>query len=226
MLALSDKPDTRFDSVLPTLAQCQTFAVGEHVFHEGDAAAAVFEVVDGVVVLYGITLEGGRQLMGLRFPGELLGLTHRETYGWSAMAVRRATLRRIPRAVLDREIEDDPDFAKRIIAACTSELSRTRDQLMIVGCRSALGRVAALLLDIAERTADGGPSFSLPITRGEMGDYLGLTLETVSRAVSRLKALKIIALPRNDQVIVLDRGRLRDLADGIGEGASRGRMAA
>ena len=111
-----------------------------------------------------------------------------------------------------------------MIGGDSAAFERTREQLMIVGSRSALGRVAALLMDLSERAEHSCATVTIPLTRSEMGDYLGLTIETVSRSMSRLKALKIIALPRSDSVLILNRSRLSDLASGVDEGAARGRI--
>jgi len=198
----------------------------EHLFHEGDETDALYEIVSGVVVIYRVALDGSRQIHGLRYAGEFVGIGYGRTYGVSAVAVRPTTVRRLPKAMLERAIEETPHLARRLLEVCTDELMRTSDQLMVISNRIALGRVAACLLDIHERAAGGGDTIILPITRSEMGDLLGLTIETVSRAMTRLKSLGIIALPRSDTVIVRDRDAMRALAEGDGTGAARGRLCA
>ncbi|MCF3934827.1 helix-turn-helix domain-containing protein [Acuticoccus sp. M5D2P5] len=198
----------------------------EHLFHEGDPAAAIFEIASGVVIIYRTGLDGCRLIHGLRFKGELVGVGYGETYGVSAVAVRPATVRRISRAALDRAIDDDPGAARRVLEALTSELMRISDRLMVIGSRTAIGRVAACLLDLSARSAGGGETFILPICRSEMADYLGLTIETVSRAMTRLKTLGIITLPRSDTVTIKDRPALQTLAHDDGDGAARGRLCA
>ncbi|MEM8854198.1 MAG: helix-turn-helix domain-containing protein [Pseudomonadota bacterium] len=210
----------------PSGAQPLTFSAGEHLFHEGDDATCLYEIKDGVVVLYSTALDGVRQLLGVRFRGDLLGISGGAQHHCGALAARTTRVNRMSRAQVDRMIDADPKLARRLLKACGSELLRTREQLTIVGSRSALGRVAALLLDLAGRDGNGNASVTLPLSRSEMGDYLGLTLETVSRCMSRLKALNIIALPRSDTVVILNHSRLSDLASGIDEGAARGRMVA
>lgn len=200
------------------------FERGEHLYHEGDEVDRVLEIVRGVVTLYKTAVDGQRQLVGVRFPGDFLGTAGVDRHHTSAMAARATQVRSASRAELDAAMERDGALGRRLLLACRAELRSTRDHLMVIGSRSALGRVAALLVEISDRSAGGAPAFELPLTRGEMGDYLGLTLETVSRAIKRLKTLKIVALPRTDQVLVLDRRGLRALAEGAGEGAARGRQ--
>ncbi|WP_170134964.1 Crp/Fnr family transcriptional regulator [Acuticoccus kandeliae] len=197
-----------------------------HILREGDEASALCEILSGAVMIYRHTVDGSRVILGLRFKGELVGLSSRQRYACSAVAIRPTTLRKIPYSAIDKAIDHDPRLARRLLNACTAELCRSREQLMIVGNRTALGRVAALIIDLADRSQEDGIAMTLPFTRCEMGDYLGLTLETVSRAISRLKALRIIDLPRSDMVIIRDRARLEALADGDGDGASRGRLCA
>lgn len=204
-------------------SQILNFANGEHVLHEGAPLAAVYEILEGVVVLYKSGADGTRQLIGIRFPGDLLAISGRPEHDCSAVVTRFSRLRATPCEVLETRMEHDPALARRLLAACQNELIRTREQLLVVGSRSAIGRVAALLLYVLSRT-DSGPAFVLPLSRREMGDYLGLTIETVSRSMTRLQALGVIALARSDEVTILNRARLTALAAGEFGGAARGRM--
>lgn len=227
MVALAVQHPHSTDLAWPIFASAPVkFNAHEHLFHEGDEADALYEIESGVVVIYRVALDGSRQIHGLRYPGEFVGVGYGSTFGVSAVAVRPVTARRIPRPALDRAIDEAPKLARRLLEACTNELMRTSDQLMVISNRTAIGRVASCLLDIHERAAGGGDTVILPITRGEMGDLLGLTIETVSRAMTRLKSLGVISLPRSDTVIVRDREALHALAEGDGNGAARGRLCA
>lgn len=215
----------RAANLWPFPTQMIRFDAREPIFHEGDDAEAVFVVDAGVVMLHRTAVDGTRLIHGLRFSGELIGLSSLGRYMVGAVAARQTTLRRVPRCALDKAMESDPLLARRLVAGCTAELMRACDQLMIVGSRSALGRVAAFLLDIAERMAGGVDTFVLPLTRQEMADALGLTMETVSRSMTRLRGVGVLALPNSGTVRLLDRARLRDLAQGDGE-LARGRVVA
>lgn len=202
------------------------WAKQEHLFHEGDPAAALFIIESGAVVIYRTARDGCRLIHGIRFKGEYVGLGYGETYGVSAVAVRPTTARSISRAALNRLIETDSTVARQMMLSLSAELMRTSDHLMVIGSRTAIGRVAACLLDLSERAAGGEGTFILPVSRSEMGDLLGLTIETVSRAMTRLKTLGIIALPRSDTVVIRSRSALLALAHDDGDGAARGRLAA
>lgn len=198
------------------------FASDEHIFHEGDPLDATYELTDGVALLYKTGVEGSRHLLGIRFAGDLLGTPGRCDHDCSAVVTRAARVRRWPREYLEVRMQRDSDLAKRLLRACQDELLRTREQLLVVGSRSAVGRVAALLELIAKRT--DGPVFALPLSRQDMADYLGLTIETVSRSMTRLRSLGVIALARADQVTIIDKAQLATLAAGLDEGAARGRL--
>lgn len=198
----------------------------EHLFHEGDAASATFAIESGAVMIYRTTLDGCRLIHGIRFKGEFVGVGYGDTYGVSAVAVRPTVARSISRPALDRAIDTDPGVARCMMQALTAELTSTSDQVMIIGSRTAIGRVAACLVDLSTRAAGGAETFVLPVNRAEMGDLLGLTIETVSRSMTRLRSLGIIALPRSDTVTIRNRPALLALARDDGDGAARGRACA
>ncbi|WP_108660150.1 Crp/Fnr family transcriptional regulator [Acuticoccus kandeliae] len=227
-MSATDALHTAFDGIVCTPSAAPHLRIGrqEHLFHEGDPADAIFVVLSGVVVIYRTGLDGNRLIHGLRFAGELVGVGYGETFGVSAVAVRPSVVRRVSRASLERLIDEDHAAVRQILKVLTAELMRTSDQLMVIGSRTAIGRVATCLLDMSTRAAGGGETFILPICRSEMADYLSLTIETVSRAMSRLKSLGIISLPQTNTVTIRDRAALQALAAEDGEGAARGRLCA
>lgn len=186
--------------------------------------STIYKLESGAVVIYRLGFDGCRLIHGIRFKGELLGLGYQGTYSVSAVAVRPTTAHSISRAALDRMIDTDPCVARQVMRALSSELVRTSDHLMVLGSRTSIGRVAACLIDLSDRAAGGGDTFMLPVTRAEMGDLLGLTIETVSRAMTRLKMLGTISLPRSDTVVIRNRPALLALAQDDGAGAARGRL--
>lgn len=198
----------------------------EHIFHEGDPASAIYVIESGAVIIYRTALDGCRLIHGIRFRGELVGLGFLDSYSVSAIASSPTAARTICRCALERMIETDPAVARTMMQALMAEMQMTSDQLMVIGSRTALGRLAACLLDLSNRAAGGGDTFVLPVSRAEMGDLLGLTIETVSRSFSRLRALDMIALPKSDTVVIRNRPGLMALAQDEGEGAARGRLCA
>lgn len=187
----------------------------EDLFLEGDEASHVYEVTDGVVCLYRIMPDGNRHILAFRFPGEIVGLCSPATYGYNAQGVGDARVRRISRAGLERMIDTRADFARKMLRMAAAELNTMRDHLTCLASKSAEAKVADFLLMLASRStarAGGGVVVNLPMTRTDIGDYLGLTIETVSRTISKMRRTGVIDLPRTTQVVVRRMERLAELA--------------
>lgn len=191
------------------------FSNREDLFLEGDEASHLYEVVSGVVCLYRIMPDGGRHILAFRFPGDIVGLCSPATYGYNAQAVGDARVRRISRAGLERMIDERADFARKLLRMAAAELNAMRDHLTCLASKSAEAKVADFLLMLAERSqarAGSAVVVNLPMTRTDIGDYLGLTIETVSRTISKMRRAGIIDLPRTTQVVVRSKDRLAELA--------------
>ena len=187
----------------------------EDIFLEGDEASHVYEVTDGVVCLYRIMPDGNRHILAFRFPGDIVGLCSPSTYGYNAQAVGDTRVRRISRAGLERMIDERADFARKLLRMAAAELNAMRDHLTCLASKSAEAKVADFLLMLAGRsTARAGTAvvINLPMTRTDIGDYLGLTIETVSRTISKMRRTGVIDLPRTTQVVVRSTDRLAELA--------------
>jgi CRP/FNR family transcriptional regulator len=185
--------------------------------HQGDEASAVFSVTQGVVRLYKLLSDGRRQIIGFAMPGDFLGLALNSRYGFSADAVDEVTLCRFDRREFDRLVTAKPHFLRRLHEFATHELVIAQEQMTLIGRRSAEERIAAFLLAMQERWARiKGPSVTiqLPMQRIDMADYLGLTIETVSRTLTKLARDKVILIVP-EAVRVLDQRQLASLA-GIG----------
>jgi CRP/FNR family transcriptional regulator, anaerobic regulatory protein len=187
----------------------------EDLFLEGDEASHVHEVTDGVVCLYRIMPDGNRHILAFRFAGDIIGLCSPATYSYNAQAVGDTRVRRISRTGLERMIDERSDFARKLLRMATSELNAMRDHLTCLASRSAEAKVADFLLMLAERSrtrAGDAVIVNLPMTRTDIGDYLGLTIETVSRTISKMRRAGVIDLPRTTQVVVHSTDRLAALA--------------
>jgi CRP/FNR family transcriptional regulator len=199
---------------MPTV---QTLAPGGCVFFEGDAAEHVYDLVEGVLRLSKLLPDGRRQILGFCQAGALVGFVPGAEHAHTAEAVTAVKLRRYPRAKLDRLIEDDPSVGRRLLARLAQELRAAEELMLLLGRKSAAERLASFLLALAA-TAGGrrgdGLVVELPMSRGDIGDYLGLTLETVSRVISQLKARGLIALPNPHRAVLLQPAALRQLAAG------------
>jgi CRP/FNR family transcriptional regulator len=191
----------------------------ELLFAEGDVVSHVYRVETGALALYRVLPDGRRQVMGFAYPGEIVGLGIESAHAMNAQAVKPTRVRCLSMASLRQTIERDPTLGFRLYEATARELAATRDLMMTTGQRSACERVASFLMALARRNQRNGkdPSaIELPMTRADIGDFLGLTIETVSRTFSKFRALKLIELPQTNAVKLLNVERLRELAEGNG----------
>lgn len=208
-------PDRDRASVAIDQAGIALFSNREDLFLEGDEATHLYEVMSGVVCLYRIMPDGGRHILAFRFPGDIVGLCSPANYGYNAQAVGDARVRRISRAGLERMIDERADFARKLLRMAAAELNAMRDHLTCLASKSAEAKVADFLLMLAERSQvreGAAVVVNLPMTRTDIGDYLGLTIETVSRTISKMRRSGTIDLPRTTQVVVRSKDRLAELA--------------
>lgn len=187
------------------------------LFREGDVARHAFSVLEGTVKLFRLLPDGRQQIIGFRFRGDLIGYTAGETYPFDAETLTAGQFCRIERARLDRLLRRYPLMERRALDLCLGELAATQDHLVTVARRSAEARVAGFLIGLAEehrrRGLDRG-DLPMPMTRADIGDFLGLTLETVSRSFTAFKRAGWIAEPAPQRLRLLDAAALRQLAEG------------
>lgn len=189
----------------------------EFLFAEGDAATHMYRVETGAVALYKVLLDGRRQILSFAYPGDLIGLGARGEHVITAQAIKPTRLRCLPLAAVHQSARLDPMLGLKLYEALANELAATRDLMLTTGQRSATERVAAFLLAFSRRNERNGNdpiSFELPMTRNDIGDFLGLTIETVSRTFTRLRMLELIALPHSNHVRLVDVAKLHAIAGG------------
>lgn len=218
------KPGARPDTSRPGGAVVQRHAPGTILFAEGDDAGSIFEVVSGTLRLYKVLIDGRRQIIGFVSGGRLLGIAPQRQYLCSAEAVTPLTVRRYQRPAFERRIDEEPELARRILAELSSELCSAQDQMLLLGRKSASEKVASFLVSLAtDEDGEVREHVDLPMSRGDIADYLGLTVETVSRTFTRLRNDGLIALPNAQSVDILDAGELEELASGAGDEEGWGR---
>lgn len=188
----------------------QHLPAGELLFSQGEKAETVFEVLSGMVRLYKLLPDGRRQVTGFLTAGQLLGLAPEGTCVFTADTITGVSLCRYKRDAFERMIDEVPGFARRLLAVTSHELHAAQDQMVLLGRKSASEKVATFLLMLPARQDD----IDVPMTRGDIADYLGLTVETVSRTLTRLRQDGLIALPVPTRIQVLDRKGLENLASG------------
>jgi len=189
------------------------FPPGEHLFHQGDPERGIHRVVSGTVTVYRVTADGHRQIEAFAGPGDYVSLCLSARSPTSAQALDHVVTEYTGRAVFERELLEDSGFRASVFREIDRAAADARRQATLLACRSAQERVADFVLFLEERfpPLDDGHT-PIPMSRCDMADYLGLTLETVSRMLNRLKQREIIALPRPDRFRVSDPGRLHRAA--------------
>jgi CRP/FNR family transcriptional regulator len=199
---------------LDRLSQVKNFPAKTMLFDQGALAGSVFNVTEGMVRLYKSLPDGRRQIVGFALPGDFLGLALMDRYGVAAEAVTQVRVCRFARPDFLAYVDGKPHLLRRLHEFAGHELSLAQDQMLLLGRRTAEEKVAAFLLNLQARYARiGTPSVTvaLPMSRQDIADYLGLTIETVSRTLTRLAREKVIVIVP-DGVRLLIAARLDQLA--------------
>jgi CRP/FNR family transcriptional regulator, anaerobic regulatory protein len=192
-------------------------AAKEHLFFEGDRKSSVYQVVRGTLAVYRIMSDGRRQIFQSASAGDLVALGLSPVESMSAQATEATVVKCIPLGALVRAFERSPALARDLFEALNANLERMCNHLASLGQDGALARVARFLLNLSDKSERSGADarcLHLGMTRADMGDFLGLTLESVSRAISALKAQGAIELKCATTVLV----RRRDLLELATEG--------
>jgi CRP/FNR family transcriptional regulator len=187
----------------------------EHVFCEGDERDHVFRVEEGVIAVYKTLPDGRRQIIDFAYPGDLIGLGIIGEHVLSAQATVPSKVRCLAAAALERLAENDAGLALKLYRSVCHELAAARSLLVTVGQRSAIERVAAFLITLHRRTAtEGSTTINLAMRRSDIADLLGLTIETVSRTLTKLRNMHIIEFEQGaTRVHLCDVPRLVELAN-------------
>ncbi|ACL59731.1 helix-turn-helix domain-containing protein [Methylobacterium nodulans] len=164
-----------------------TYGRRQEIYGEGEEAACVYQVICGAVRSYNVLSDGRRQISAFHLLGDIFGLEVHAVYGQSAEAIIETTVMVYPRRQFEAAAHHDVQLACELWSIALRQLEHRQAHVLLLGRRSALERVAAFLAEIERRSGEAG-WFDLPMTRRDIADYLGLTIETVSRAVSQLEA--------------------------------------
>lgn len=186
------------------------------LFEQGTHADFVFSVSDGTVRLFRLLSDGRRQIIGFAIKGDFLGVAMDETHEYTAEAVDAIKVCRIPRPAFADMLDEKPHLLKKLHQLAGREIHTSQDQIVLLGRKNAEERVAAFLLSFRERLARvavRSVTIPLPMSRQDIADYLGLTIETVSRTISKLAREKLIVVVP-DGIRILDVERLSDMAEG------------
>jgi CRP/FNR family transcriptional regulator, anaerobic regulatory protein len=206
---------------LAAIAVTMRMQPGRPFIQEGDPAEHFFNVTSGTAKVFKLLPDGRRMITGFAGRGHFLGLAVSTTYAFSAQAVDAVSLCRYSRPLLKALLREFPVVEQRLLEVATSELVAAQEQMLLLGRKTARERLASFLLarvPIGERASGGAAvvafAVALPMTRGDIADYLGLSLETVSRTMTGLKGEGLIAVPTPWRIVIRDHAALTRLAAG------------
>jgi CRP-like cAMP-binding protein len=186
-----------------------SFPRNAEIYGESEPAEYLYKVVSGAVRTYKVLTDGRRQVGGFYVSGDIFGLETGAEHAFSAEAITECDVLVIRRSALVALAERDHDVARALWTITGSELRRVQDHIMLL-IKSAQGRVASFLLEMAERVSAGN-AVELPMSRQDIADYLGLTIETVSRTLTTLENAATIELSSSRRIVLRNRSALNRL---------------
>ncbi len=194
---------------LELMGALMPFARNSEIYGENEPADYLYKVVSGAVRSYKVLVDGRRQIGGFYLPGDIFGLETGEEHTFSAEAITDCRIVVIKRSALVALAARDNEVARQMWELTARELHRAQGRMLVL-IKSAQERVAGFLLEMAARAADGG-AVELPMSRQDIADYLGLTIETVSRTLTQLEKSAAIELPSSRRILLRNRSALNRL---------------
>jgi CRP-like cAMP-binding protein len=190
------------------------FQRNDTIFQEGDAAAQIYTLVSGCVRLCRHLPDGRRHISDFMFAGDIFGLGEFPAYPFTAESVTTATVTACPRAYFEHFSEGNARIRTDLLSHLMARLCAARQHLFVISCQNAKERMASFLLRMSERNNLYGDKLDIPMGRQDIADHLGLTIETICRAIGVLKNEGLLDVPNAHQFIVNDFDALRALAEG------------
>jgi len=211
--------------MLDRIKYYRRFEAGQTVIWSGDSMDFVGSVVTGIATLTQTMEDGRRQMVGLLLPSDFVGRPGRDSAAYDVVATTDIVMCCFRKKPFEEMMARTPHIAQRLLEMTLDELDAAREWMLLLGRKTAREKIASLIAIIARRDASIGMAASrgplvvdLPLTREAMADYLGLTLETVSRQVSALKRDGVISLEGKRRVMIPDFNRLLDEAGDDSDG--------
>ena len=190
----------------------RSFERNEEIFAEGDAADCWYKVVSGTVRLCKLLADGRRHIAEFYFAGDCFGLDNLPERLFSAEAVCDVIVMRYPRRATERLIDESPKLSRNLRDMTLRDLANAQIRMLLLGRMSAPERVATFLLDMFDRR-DATRALDLPMSRNDIADYLGLTIETVCRVLSAFKRDGAIGIPNPHRIEMRDRAALAAIGE-------------
>jgi len=198
-----------FEKQMQLMGAVMPYPRNAEIFGESDPAEYLYKVVSGVVRTYKILNDGRRQIGGFYLPGDMFGLESGDEHTLSAEAVTDTKVLVVKRSTLVALAARDAAVARELYQLTARELRRTQERILLL-IKSAQERVASFLLEMTARSPAGN-AVELPMSRQDIADYLGLTIETVSRTLTSLESAATIEVPSSRRIVLRNRSALNRL---------------
>ena len=195
-----------FAGALEMMGAAMSFSRNEEIYGEGEPADYLYKVVRGAVRMYKVLSDGRRQIGAFYLPGDMFGLEAGDMHASSAEAIGDSTILVFKRSAVLALSARDADAARELWEMTARELQRAHDHMLLL-IKSAQERVASFLMEMAGRGC-GIDEVALPMSRQDIADFLGLTIETVSRAIGQLEHAHALALPSSRRIALRNRAML------------------
>jgi CRP/FNR family transcriptional regulator, nitrogen fixation regulation protein len=192
---------------LERIGSRRSFARDEEIYAEGDPSDGWYKVVSGTVRISKLLADGRRHIAEFCFGGDCFGFENASQRVFSAEAVGEVIVMRYSRRATERLIDENPPLARRLCDMTLRDLAHAQTRMLLLGRMTAPERVASFLLEMSERR-DTRRVVDLPMSRNDIADYLGLTIETVCRVLSAFKRAGFVAIPNPHRIELRDRGML------------------
>jgi len=189
----------------------RTYGNKENIFLQQETATNLYNITEGNVKIYHLLSDGRIQIIGFLYPGDFFGAYKKGKYNYSAEAIGDVRLCVFKQEVLDKYLGKNMNLAKELLHMTSHELTLAQDRIGVLGKMNANERMARFILNISNQRARIGwqdNPISLPMTRQDIADYLGLTLETVSREITKLKISNIIKVMNSKQFFINNKSAL------------------
>ena len=191
------------------MGACMSFPANSEIYGENEPADYLYKIVSGTVRTYKVLVDGRRQIGAFYLPGDIFGLETADEHTFSAEAITDCKITVIKRSAVMALAARDNEVARQMWALTARELHRLQEHSLVL-IKSAEERVAGFLLEMADRVPSGG-AVELPMSRQDIADYLGLTIETVSRTLKVLQDAATIEVAKRRRILLRNRSALRRL---------------
>jgi CRP/FNR family transcriptional regulator len=191
------------------------FTDKENIFLQNDSSTHLYNITEGNVKIYQLLDDGRIQIIGFLYPGDFFGTYKNNKYNYSAEAIGNLRVCVFDQRVLDKYMDQNPILAKELLNQTSYELTLAQDRMTVMGRLNAIEKIAIFFINISnQRKRIGWQSnpISLSMTRQDIADYLGLTIETVSREISKLKTSNIIKIISSKQLFIKDIEKLKQIS--------------